>query len=111
MNKLSQCVCKGCFGIARWTPYILVRIPENDNSFQIDLNMPLCDKHQGEFKFDDVLPETSIKAIQKLFTKKFIHPPKKENMVLQWKATTVKLVDSFGRLLREAEVKHGAIVE
>ncbi len=110
MKNLSKCICKECFSIGRWRPYITVRIPENDNVFEIVPDMPLCDKHKREFGLDDVIPDSSMKQLQAMFSAKFIHPPKKENMSLEWKAITIEIVDSLGRVLGETEVKNDAII-
>ena len=110
INNLTKCICKDCLEIARWQPTIMVRTSENDNTFRLETSMSLCDKHKKEFTINDVIPDSIMPQVETLFTGKFIYPPKKENMILEWKPITIAIVDSFGKLIGEAEVKNGAIV-
>ena len=100
----SKCICKGCLGIAKWKPDVIVVI-ENDNTFRLDFEMPLCDVHKESFGIDDVIPDETMKLIKALFVSKFLPAPKKENMKIKWcQLTDIEIFTSLGRLIGTTRV-------
>jgi hypothetical protein len=87
--NINNCSYIGCHEKAEWKPSVIVKTPENDKSFSLDFPWPVCNNHKQVIKLNDIIGGTVLDTIKKMFSEKFIYPPKKENMKLHWEKSII----------------------
>lgn len=96
-NHLGRpCLVKDCLCLSAWTPTVEVWSADNDKKFRLDFNIPVCDKHKATLTLKDIIPDATLSVIQDLFRFKFIHPPTRETMKLEWTVETPKVLSFYG---------------
>lgn len=104
------CIVKRCLGVAKWVPHIRVAMPDNDQRFLLEFDIPVCDKCKETLKLADIVPDKTLDVIQRMFRGNIIHPPTRDNMTLVWSAYIPKsllVFDTNGRALESVRVKKG----
>ena len=107
--KEKSCTVKGCLGLARWVPYAVVKLPDNDNVFNIDFDFPVCDKCKTKLVITDIINDSTIKAIRQLFANTNLTPPSVHHMVLAWNpyiasGVVLPIYNEIGELLDKIEL-------
>ena len=95
-NDPLKCSAPGCNLIAEWKPVVVVKTPENDRSFELAFAYFMCDEHKQKLTVDDIVGNSNIETLKKMFKEKFIYPPKKENMSLKWETLYISIFTPNG---------------
>lgn len=107
--KEKGCTVKGCLGLAKWVPYAVVKLPDNDNVFNIDFDFPVCDTCKPKLVIADIVNNATIKALQQMFTNSGLTKPSVEHMILAWNpyipaGLVLPIYNEIGEMLDKVEL-------